>query len=263
MEQSFMWMLSDIDFHGAHPMFNLFEGNIGTHFQPDSTWGSSSHSTIFRNYSTGTNLYVPPANARGALQLASAVQETANSQAFSMDWLSHFNNLVGVIAGSNFLLDTLGAPSIRKPPTSGRANPTCIDVGYLSASSSGPTPNNADATMFYHGVYNCADGSFLWDANHPNHSLPASFYLSAKPSWWGSAAWPPIGPDVSSGNFTDWVSSVVSVLNGHVNAIPAIGCFNTSTINGTRNVTTFDANSCYKVTSTSVAPPTSLSAVVQ
>jgi len=262
-DQLFAWMISDIDFHGAHPMMNLFEGNIGVHFQPDSTWGSSSHSTIFRNYSTGSNVYVPPANARGALQMGSAQQETANAMAYSMDWLTQFNNMVGVIAGSNSLLNNQGAPSIRKSPASGGASPACINVGFLSASSTAPTPNNADATMFYHGVYNCADGTFTWDVNHPNHSLPASFYLNSKPSWWGSAAWPPIGPDVSGGNFSDWVNSNNSVLNGHVNAIPAVSCFKAATSNGATNTGTFDASTCYTGTSTSVAPPTNLSALVQ
>ena len=36
-----------------------------------------------------------------------------------------------------------------------------------------------------------------------SQTLPASFYLSAKPGWWPSGkAWPPIGPDVTGGNVT-------------------------------------------------------------
>ena len=31
--------------------------------------------------------------------------------------------------------------------------------------------------------------------------LPASFYLSAKPSWWGTMPWPPIGPEVLGGGW--------------------------------------------------------------
>src|SRR5258708_12948377 len=77
-----------------------------------------------------------------------------------MEWLAQFNNMVGGIGGANSLLKNQGAPSIRKSPASGGARPACINVGFLSASSTAPTPNNADATMFYHGVYNCADGTF-------------------------------------------------------------------------------------------------------
>lgn len=32
-----------------------------------------------------------------------------------------------------------------------------------------------------------------------NTVLPPSFYLTAKPAWWGAAPWPPIGPDVTGG----------------------------------------------------------------
>ena len=31
------------------------------------------------------------------------------------------------------------------------------------------------------------------------NTYPASFFISSKPSWWGSLPWPAIGPDVSSG----------------------------------------------------------------
>jgi hypothetical protein len=248
------WMINDFNFHGAHPMMNLFEGNIEAKFEPDSTWGSSSHSTIFRNYATGSNIYVPPLNTLGALLPASAIQETGDSKAYALDWLTQFNNMVGIIAVSGFLVNSQGAPSIRKSPASGGASATCINVGYLSASSTAPTPNNTDATMFYHGVYNCTDGTFTWDVNNPNHTLPASFYLNSKPSWWGSVAWPPIGPDVTGGNISD------SIARGYVNAIPALNCFKIATVNGTTNTGTFDASSCYTVTS--VAPPTNLSVIV-
>lgn len=255
-DQAFAWMISDIDFHGAHPMMNLFEGNIGVHFQPDSTWGSSSHSTIFRNYSTGSNAYIPPANARGALQTGSPTQETANSIAYSMDHDTQFNNMVGVIHGSNFLVNNQGAPNKLVAPASGGGGPAGIAVGYLSASTSSTSPTSADATMFYHGVYNFTDGSFQW-ANGVTQTLPASFYLSAKPTWWGGIGWPAIGPDVTGGSISD------STTRGHVNAIPALNCFNISTSNGTTNAGAFDANTCYKVTSTSIAPPVITSAVVQ
>jgi hypothetical protein len=37
----------------------------------------------------------------------------------------------------------------------------------------------------------------VWDAAIADHSIPASLYLSGKPSWWGSLAWPPFGPDLT------------------------------------------------------------------
>jgi hypothetical protein len=37
-------------FHNAHPSLNLVEGNVGPYHQSDGYWGSSSHSTIYRNW---------------------------------------------------------------------------------------------------------------------------------------------------------------------------------------------------------------------
>src|SRR5258708_1557691 len=39
----------DINNHGAHPMFNLYEGNIGAALNFDSGWGSNSSQMTFRN----------------------------------------------------------------------------------------------------------------------------------------------------------------------------------------------------------------------
>src|SRR6266571_2475923 len=50
-----------------------------------------------------------------------------------------------------------------------------------------------------------------------NQTLPASFYLSAKPSWWGTMPWPAIGPDVTGGNIAN--------VGGHAYKNPAQVCY--------------------------------------
>ncbi len=47
--------IGGIDFHGAHPQFNLLEGNVVTEITEDSVWGTSSQTTAFRNWVVGTN----------------------------------------------------------------------------------------------------------------------------------------------------------------------------------------------------------------
>src|SRR5262249_47596767 len=96
------WLITDFDFHGAHPMFNLFEGNVGIKFQADSTWGSSSHTTVVRNWFLGSNQYVPPMNTRGTLQTQSAQWESANTYAYSIDYPAQYFNMIGNIAGSDY-----------------------------------------------------------------------------------------------------------------------------------------------------------------
>jgi hypothetical protein len=260
------WNLEDFAFHGAHPMMNLFEGNITTHWQMEQTHGSSSHSTVFRSYSTGTNIYVPPDGARGALNFGGKIQETSNAYAFELSSVAQFNNLVGSIEGSDYAVNTAHANSrVVYPTANSSSNPACLEVGYNDDNSTGNSPNLTDSTMLYQGVMDCNTGTFQWQ--NGVQTLPASFYLSARPAWWGSGAWPPIGPDVSGGNFSDWVNTTAAMVRGHVNNLPALSCFNSSTSNGTTNVTTFDANVCYasgaSVPPSVPAPPTGLGAVVQ
>lgn len=250
---SFTWMINDFVLsHGAHPMFNLIEGNVGDKLELDSTWGSSSHYTLFRNWFSGSRQYVPPADARGALQLGSAAWESANTFAYVIDYLSQYDNLVGNIAGSAHLLST-GAVNSRISPASGGGSPACSRFGYNSDDNSAVSPNNAYNTAFLHGNYDCIAGTFSWNPGTPQ-TLPASFFLNGKPSWWGTVPWPPIGPDVTGGN--------IAGVNGHANAIPAQSCFNTVTLNGTINTGTFNAATCY-VSGPRPNPPTGLAALVQ
>ena len=89
-----------------------------------------------------------------------------------------------------------------------------------------------------------------------NNSLPNSFYLNAKPSWWRTTPWPAIGPDVTGGN--------VPGVGGHAYLTPAANCYLTvmgGKTDGSSGLLTFNANNCYG-TSTLPAPPTNLSIVV-
>jgi hypothetical protein len=73
-----------------------------------------------------------------------------------------------------------------------------------------------------------------------NQNLPASFYMTSRPSWWPSAkAWPPIGPDVSGGN--------VSGTAGHAYTIPAQDCYTSmgGPSDGSGSVLSFNADTCY------------------
>ena len=115
-------------------------------------------------------------------------------------------------------------------------------------------------------------------------ALPNSLYLPAKPSWWGSMPFPPIGPDVSSGNAGICTSGTYSGYQattssqcaggsytasswaGHVNVNPAENCYLSvmgGLPDGTGSVLGFDANTCYG-SQQGVAPaaPTGLTAVV-
>ena len=75
-----------------------------------------------------------------------------------------------------------------------------------------------------------------------SQTLPSSFYLSSKPTFFGSVPWPAIGPDVTGGSEAG--------LNGHHAKIPARRCFE-SVMGGAFGDTTarsFDPAACYSST---------------
>jgi hypothetical protein len=76
-----------------------------------------------------------------------------------------------------------------------------------------------------------------------NQLLPASFYLSAKPLFFGTVSWPAIGPDVTGGDMD---------YSGHAKKIPARVCFELMPDDGAYpssnpRIKSFNANSCYPV----------------
>jgi len=110
---------------------------------------------------------------------------------------------------------------------------TTGDTGSGSLDTAAPY-----TTALIHGLYNNISGTTTWYSGL-THTLPASFYLSSEPVWFGASAWPPIGPDVTG-----------SGASPHVTAIPAQVCY--SSIGGLEGGAggpyNFNADSCYPTT---------------
>jgi hypothetical protein len=243
------YQVSGIDYHGAHPFFNLLEGNIVNQVTFDNYWGSSSHTTMFRNYIFGATLNVPPSNARGTLQTGSSFYEDqGNSFGLDNGELEVYNNIVGLIVG-NAHTTSQSRPGVKISPDATGTYQTraCIRFGYENNNNGIGLhpPNTAYTTAFIHGMYDCNAGTFTWDSGHTDHTLPASFFLAAKPAWWGTVPWPAIGPDITGGGG----------IGGFTYNTPAVNCFNTTTSNGTSNTGTFDPATCYAAAPATLAAP--------
>ncbi len=50
---------------------------------------------------------------------------------------------------------------------------------------------------------NNEQGTISWDGGSGSNNLINSYYLTSKPSWWGSGNWPSIGPEFNLGNGTN------------------------------------------------------------
>ncbi|MGB9234316.1 MAG: glycosyl hydrolase family 28-related protein [Terriglobales bacterium] len=269
---------SGIGAHGAHPQFNLIEGNVVPKMDFDEIWGSSSHWTLFRNWATGATQACTPLNGRGTVDCSKGWWPFQDDAAILMDHLSVYSNIVGNVIGSaaqNGLL-AYGSPTSHTAmvafPTNRSYDSTNYNLsfGYGEASddgsgngcdgSSNPPCHSqaASQTAFMHGDYTNADGNVLW-ASGVTHSLPSSFYLSSQPSWWGSLPFPAIGPDVTGSTGA----------GGHATlgaSNPAQNCYINvmgGSEGGAGSPLTFSADKCYASGGgQSVPPPTQLKATV-
>lgn len=197
VEANLEWMIQDFSYHNAHAQFNLFEGNIGTQYHPDSLHGSSSHNTALRNRFMGRNYYCPPLNSNGALDCASGFYETDNEAATTFAPTTSTNNLVGNILGYSGMSGTYLITA---------------DDGWNNAEEpytwvfgiEGSHDNTADCqwgqdrpftSVLMHGNYAYTTNDIQWDSGIADHDIPQSYYLTGKPAWWGCAqTWPYVDP---------------------------------------------------------------------
>ena len=247
-------VIGGIDFHGAHPQYNLLEGNMVTEIYGDSVWGTSSQMTAYRNWVVGTNMICTPYSGRGTI--ACGTQGFQAARAMDMSYLTTLNNYVGNVVGSKQMQsliaygdDTMGqVASVEYPATrSYDADAYGWSFGYGEASDDGSGTGcdgttgpchlaGTSATDFITGNYNNIGAAVSWAA--ATLTLPASFYLTSKPSWWGSIPFPATGPDVTGGNGP----------GGHSYGNPAYQCFVNvmhGTDGGAGGPYSFNANTCY------------------
>jgi hypothetical protein len=211
--------IGGIIFHGAHPQFNLLEGNVVTKIEEDPVWGSSSHTTVFRNWIVGTNRICTPATGRGAVSCSGASGHYGFQAARAVDvsYLASADSYVANLVGSAQMQSLKGYNAPLKQSATvefpARRNYDAVaygwSFGYGSTSDDGsgtgcggglPPCHYAGvaAKEFMHGNLSNITGAVTW-ASGKSQQLPASFYLKSKPEWWGTIPFPATGPDVSGG----------------------------------------------------------------
>jgi hypothetical protein len=249
--------LGGIDFHGAHPQFNLIEGNILPNIYADSVWGSSSDTAVFRNWVAGANRVCSPLSGRGTVDCSGSNSHYGfqAARAVQLSYLSVRNRFVGNVIGSAQMQSLMpyGRPArqvswVEYPAPRTYEAAIAWSFGYGSTSDDGlgtgcgggTPPCHAAGTSktdWFHGNYNNLRGTVSWAAGI-TQVLPASFYLGAKPTWWGTMPFPAIGPDVTAG----------SGPGQHVYGNPAQNCYlNTlgGSDGGAGSPLTFNASRCY------------------
>lgn len=191
--------------HGAHPQFNLFEGNISQKFQADAYWGSSSHAMVFRNYFSGTGVAHPPYTGRGPEDTSTTATLIQGNRAIDIWELQSDHIIKGNVIGAPSLKSRGVVRKVVNPTSRAYDNPPyCFSYGYTSESTSGGTALTSPVgTLTEHGNWDVASETVVWDSNIPDRTLPNSMFLASKPAWFGNLTWPPIDPSRSSVSITN------------------------------------------------------------
>jgi len=169
--------------HMTTPHYELFEGNEAPNADTADTWGNSIYITYFRNYLTGEDLDYPgvqPVRAAGLSQYDG--------------WYSFVGNVLGEPNDSNMV----GYEAINGDPSlSGYEWSLC----NLNADDNVPDGGLCLSTVLRDGNYDYYSNEVHWHGiggtgvnnglTPPTDDiLPDSLYLTSKPAFFGTTAWP-------------------------------------------------------------------------
>lgn len=297
--------------HSAMNDFELFEGNVAYGFDFDYFHGSHLNTTLFRNFAPG---WESCANK----QCGSSLAKGAYTVPVNYSAYNRYGNIVGNVLGTPGYHTTyqayqwtaiynLGTPNGPVPadPITASTSMRWGNYDTVTAALNGGNgtrwcgnSSNTGWSAICSGASEIPTGinpypnsiPIVGDTEAGQSAMPASFYLSNRPSWFGSTPWPAIGPDVSAGTVGECTgalntsghfsglpatnssqckgTSLATGWAGHVNAIPAMNCaLNVMGMppDGSGGPFPFNAASCYSGSSAAEGPaaPTNLQAITQ
>jgi hypothetical protein len=283
--------------HNAGSAMNLWEGNNFSGVWCDDTWGSSTVATVFRNqlvgWESGYSEQTSPIIANSYCRGENVVGNVLGQPSYHTQYQVYATSTTtvsgkGGVAGTSVSIYDLGT----------------TDNGGLGVCTTTPACDTLTvSSLMRWGNYDVVNGAVQWNSTEASpasvqyinanftssyftslaHTLPNSLYLSSQPPFWRSMPWPPIGPDVSSGNAGLCTSGTyngaeatsssqcsggsytASSWAGHANVIPAQDCYlnvMNGAPDGSGGVLSFDASSCYTSQGGGPLPPQNLVGVV-
>lgn len=263
MQQAFAWN------HDAGVLYNLSEGNITSGYWSDPYHGTGGLNTVFRNYAVGWE--------------PGKTMETVPVQLYAYN---RFDNFIGNVLGCNNTSASYPGDCGSPTQTTYQTNDGSGAARSIYDLNSGNSEDASDCgvsggclvkadpyvttSLMRWGNYDVVHAATQWNSSEvpsgltdgyanpvpSSDTLPNSFFELAKPTWWGTMPWPPIGPDVAGGD--------VPGVAGHVYLTPAANCYLNvmkGPATGTGGVLSFNANTCYG-NGVALLPPLSLTGKV-
>jgi hypothetical protein len=199
--------MADYGTHAEWPYMDLYEGNQATKYETGGVWGGASRLFFFRNHHDARHQW----NCVTGSDPDPTGHNTSDRTCFQQQSLTAYNTFIGNVCG-------LEGDSALSYESFGQGSWNSV---FFFRSGSG----TQDHTTSFRGyTHNLTTGTTTWDDIPQGDTIPNSYYLTQKPSWWDDQSapgycrpWPPIGPDVA----------------GYVVDIPAKDRFEGETYNGT------------------------------
>jgi hypothetical protein len=263
--------------HNAGNEMNLWEGNNLVAIFADDAWGSSDQTSFFRNiipgWASGDTHSTVPVLMRAWNRDFNVIGNILGQPSYHNNYQAYATSKTGGVNTGNEstviyslgYADTGGFCTSQEPACDALTFPTMMRWGNYDVVNAATQWNATEASPGASTYVNANYTSSYFTAL--SQSLPSSLYYSSTPSWWPSSkAWPPIGPDVASGNvgicstgstYAGSMATASSQCTGgsltsawasHVTSIPAQDCYlNTmgGPPDGSGSVLNFSANTCY------------------
>jgi hypothetical protein len=179
--------------HMSAAHHELFEGNESFNFDSDAVWGGAIYITVLRNNFTGLRTSRPPL----------VLTDQSNRRAVGLCkwswWYSFFGNVLGyegqapLFNQQTFAYETV--PGVGS--ASGFDDGTIVPMWQLGYNSEDfqelPDPKVLSTTI-RHGNYDYVTNRVVNDAAVTSQTVPDSLYLTQKPAFFGTNAWPWVNP---------------------------------------------------------------------
>jgi hypothetical protein len=273
------WQQCELYHHNEADYYDLFEGHEGICAAMDDGHGTSFGLTYFRNYLNGHD---PATLCPGGGTACGTGPKLQATDAFGISWGSRYNNIIMNVLGDGVYANVYQNVGVSGNPNSCPTQPETVIYSLNFANGNqipfspactqtGYTLDNdplVAQTLVRWGNYDTVNKSVETNSSetasgaavYPGLSGPStswssypSLYYTSKPSWWGSMAWPAVGPDVTGGNIPN--------VGGHAYHNPAANCYLNvlgGKTDGSSGPLNFDANNCYANSASSGGPPAPL-----
>lgn len=255
--------------HSLASDYILWEGNDFNGYTADAIHGTSHFATLFRNRLNGYDAYQCGATA--------STWQTVPVHIYAF---ARYANVIGNVLGDDRANhNTYESYATSTTSSAQVANQSIFMLGFSGNQQQATTatfgvdvPNDVRvrSSLFRWGNWDTVGDAARWNSAEvptaltkyantvpATQTLPASFYLGAKPAWFGSVPWPAIGSDVTSGR----ANVPATGAEGKFYLIPARVCFEAmlgAANAGTTPVLTFNGNACYSGTVIRPNPPTNV-----